>query len=159
MDIHYLGKYHQLKDYVQGSIFQFHYMYALPHPVKKCIVLYVRGLLYFVNPNLGPSSPDAPFWNIFHCLGVTKLFVMLLEKFHIRLLSSMTKSKLFPLLQHIFVDNVIESLSFIFSKEDYQDFKNYLYCYKMCDILLMKTISRALCAKDQILSWMFPHSC
>ena len=48
----------------QGSAFQFQCMYAPPHPVKKCVVLCVRGLLCFVDPTLGPSSPDAPFRNI-----------------------------------------------------------------------------------------------
>ena len=47
----------------QGSMFQFQCMYAPPHPVKKCVVLYVKGLLCFLNPSLGPSSPDAPFRN------------------------------------------------------------------------------------------------
>ena len=40
----------------QGSVFQFQCMYAPPHPVKKCVVLCVRGLLCFVDPSLGPSS-------------------------------------------------------------------------------------------------------
>ena len=48
----------------QGSPFQFQCMYAPPHPVRKCVVLCIRGLLCFVDPSLGPSSPDAPFRNI-----------------------------------------------------------------------------------------------
>ena len=71
--------------YFQGSVFQFQCMYAPPHPVKKCVVLCVRGLLCFVDPSLGPSSLDAPFRNIVQCLGVPKLFAMLLDKFHIGL--------------------------------------------------------------------------
>ena len=47
----------------QGSAFQFQCMYASPHPVKKCVVLCVKELLCYVNPSLGPTSPDAPFRN------------------------------------------------------------------------------------------------
>ena len=43
----------------QGSAFLFQCIYAPPHPVKKCVVLCVRGLLCFVDPSLGPTSSDA----------------------------------------------------------------------------------------------------
>ena len=46
---------------------------------------------------------------------------------------------------------VMKSLSFIFSRENYHDFRNYPSCYKMCDTLLIKTASRAMCTKNQIL--------
>ena len=101
----------------QGSAFQFQCMYAPPHPVKKCVVLCVRGLLCFVDPSLGPSSPDAPFRNIVLRPSVPKLFAMLLDKFHIGLWSSMTKLKLFPLLRHILPPAVMKTLSFIFSRK------------------------------------------
>ena len=100
--------------YFQGSAFRFQCMYAPPHPVKKCVVLYVRGLLCFVDPSFGPSSPDAPFRNIVLLPGVPKLFAMLLDKFHVGLWSSMTKLKLFPLLRHILSPAVMKTLSFNF---------------------------------------------
>ena len=137
--------------YFQGSAFQFQCMYAPPHPVKKCVVLSVRRLLYFVDPSLGPSSPDAPFRNIVQRPGVPKLFAMLLDKFHVGLWSSMTKLKLFPLLRHSLPLTVMKTLSFIFSKEDCCDFKNYLSCYKLCDTLFKKPASRVVCAKNQVL--------
>ena len=96
--------------YFQGNAFQVLCMYAPPHPVKKCVVLCVRGLLYFVDPSLGPSSPDAPFRNIVQRLWVPKLFAMLLNKFHVGLWSSITKLKLFPLLRHILPPTVMKTL-------------------------------------------------
>ena len=117
----------------QGSAFQFQCMYAPPHPVKKCVVLCIRGLLCYVDPSLGPTSPDAPFRNIVQRPGLLKLFSMLLDRFHVGLWSSMTKLKLFPLLRHILLLNVMKTLSFIFSREDCRDFKNYPACYKTCD--------------------------
>ena len=83
-------------------------MYAPPHPVKKCVVLCVRGLLCYVDPSLGPTSPDAPFRNIVQRPGLSKLFSMLLDRFHVGLWSSMTKLKLFPLLRHILPPNVMK---------------------------------------------------
>ena len=136
----------------QGNTFQFQCMYAPPHLVKKCVVLYVKGLLCFVDPSLGPTSPDAPFRNILQRPGVPTLFAMLLDKFHVRLWSSMTKLKLFPLLRHILLPAVMKTLLFIFSREDCRDFKNYPLCYKMCDTLLKKPASRMVCAENQILS-------
>ena len=132
----------------QGSAFQFQCMYAPPHPVKKCVVLCVRGLLYFMDPSLGPSSSNAPFQNIVLCLGVPKLFAMLLDKFHVGLWSSMTKLKLFPLLRHILSPAVMKTLSFIFSREGCRDFKNYPSYYKMCDTLFRKPASRVVCAEN-----------
>ena len=126
-------------------------MYAPSHPVKKCVVLCVRGLFCFVDPSLGPSSPEAPFRSIVQCPGVPKLFAMLLDKFHVGLWSSMTKLKLFPLLRHILLPAVMKSLSFIFSREDCRDFKNYLLCYKMYDTLFRKPASRMVCAENQVL--------
>ena len=126
-------------------------MYAPPHPVKKCVVLCVRGLLCFVDPSLGLSSPDAPFRNIVLRPGVPKLFALLLDKFYVGLWSSITKLKLFPLLQHILPPAVMKTLSFIFSREDCSDFKNYLSCYKMCDTLFRKPTSRVVCAENQVL--------
>ena len=137
--------------YFQGSAFQFQCMYAPLHPVKKCVVLCVRGLLCFVDPSLGTSSPDAPFRNIVQHLGVPKLFAMLLDKFHVRLWSSITKLQLFPLLRHILPPAVMKTLLFIFSREDCHDFKNYPSCYKMCDILFRKLASRVVCAENQVL--------
>ena len=135
----------------QGSAFQFQCMYAPPHPVKKCVVLCVRGLLYFVDPSLSPTSLDAPFRNIVQCPGLSKLFSMLLDRFHIRLWSSMTKLKLLPLLRHILPPNVMKTLSFIFSRKDCRDFKNYPACYKTCDALFRKPASRVVCVENQIL--------
>ena len=127
--------------YFQGSAFQFQCMYAPPHLVKKCVVFCVKGLLCFVDPSLGPSSPDAPFRNIVLRPSVPKLFAMLLDKFHVGLWFSMTKLKLFPLLRHILPPAVMKTLSFIFSREDCRDFKNYPSCYKMCDTLFRKPAS------------------
>ena len=110
---------------IQGNSFQFQCIYASPHLVKKCVVLCIKGSLYFVDPSLGPTFPNAPFRNIVQRPGVPKLFTMLLDKFHIRLWSSLTKLKLFPLLQHIFPAAVMKTLSFIFSRENCHDFKNY----------------------------------
>ena len=132
-------------------MFQFQCMYAPPHPVKKCVVLCVRGLLCYVDPSLGPTSPDAPFRNIVHRPGLSKLFSMLLDRFHVGLWSSMTKLKLFPLLRHILPPNVMKTLSFIFSREDCRDFKNYPACYKTCDALFRKPASRVVCVENQIL--------
>ena len=126
-------------------------MYAAPHSVKKCVVLCVQGLLCFVDPSLSPSSPDAPFRNIVQRLGVPKLFAMLLDKFHIGLWSSMTKLKLFPLLRLILPPAVMKTLSFIFSRKDCLDFKNYPSYYKMCDNLFRKLASKVVCAENQIL--------
>ena len=100
--------------YFQGSAFQFQCMYAPPHPVKKCVVLCVRGFLCFVDPSDGPSSSDTPFRNIVLRPGVPKLFAMLLDKFHVGLWSSMTKLKLFPFLRHILPLAVMKTLSFVF---------------------------------------------
>ena len=137
--------------YFQGSAFQFQCIYVPPHPVKKCVVLCVKGLLCFVDPSLGPSSPDAPFRNIFQCPGLPKLFAMLLDKFHVGLWSSMTKLKLFPLLRHILPPTIMKTLLFIFSREDYRDFKNYLSYYKMCGTLFRKPASRVVCVENQVL--------
>ena len=65
--------------------------------------------------------------------------------------SSMTKLKLFPLLRHILPPNVMKTLSFIFSREDCRDFKNYPACYKTCDALFRKPASRVVCVENQIL--------
>ena len=135
----------------QGSAFQFRCLYAPPHPVKKCVVLCVRGLLCFVDPSLGPTSPNAPFRNIVQHPSVSKLFAMLLNKFHIGLWFSMTKLKLIPLLRHIFPPAVMKTLSFIFSREDCHYFKNYSLYYKMCDTLFRKLASRVVCTENQIL--------
>ena len=126
-------------------------MYAPPHLIKKCVILCIRGLLYFVNSSVRPTSPDAPFQNIIQHPGVTKVFLMVLQKFHVGLWSSMTKLKLFPLLRHILSAAILNSLSFIFSKEECHDFMKYPLCYKMCDTLFQNTTSRAVCAKNQIL--------
>ena len=99
---------------------------------------------------LGPTSPDAPFRNIVQCPGLSKLFTMLLDKFHIGLWPSMTKLKLFPLLRHILPFDVMKTLSFIFSREDCRDFKNYPACYKTCNALFRKLASRVVCAENQI---------
>ena len=45
----------------------------------------------------------------------------------------------------------MKTLSFIFSREDCRDFKNYLSCYKMCDTLFKKPASRVVCAENQVL--------
>ena len=140
--------------HVQGSAFQFQYMYAPPHPVKKCVVLCVRGLLCHVDPSIGPNSPDAPFRNIFQRPGVTKLFMMLLEKFHIGLWSSMTELKLIPLLWHILPTAAMKCLSFIFSREDCHDYKKYPSYHKMYDTLLRKTASRGYVRRIKSFSWM-----
>ena len=63
----------------------------------------------------------------------------------------MTKLNLFPLLRHILPLAVMKTLLFIFSKEDYRDFKNYLSCYKMCDTLFRKPASRVVCGENQVL--------
>ena len=63
----------------------------------------------------------------------------------------MTKLKLFPLLRHILPPNVMKTLSFIFSREDCRDFKNYPACYKTCDALFRKPASRVVCVENQIL--------
>ena len=126
-------------------------MYSPPHLVKKCVVLYIRELLCYVDPSVGPISPDTPFQNIVQHPDVTKLFTMLLEKFHIGLWSSMTKLKLFLLLWHILLAAVMTSLSFIFSREDCHDFKKYPSCHKMYDTLFRKTASRVACSENQIL--------
>ena len=132
-------------------MFQFQCMYAPPHPVKKCVVLCVRELLCYVDPSLGPTSPNVPFRNIVQRPDLSKLFAMLLDRFHVGLWSSMTKLKLFPLLRHILPPNVMKTLSFIFSREDCHDFKNYPACYKTCDALFRKPASRVLCVENQIL--------
>ena len=97
--------------------------------------------------------PDGPFQNIVQCPDVTKLFMMLLEKFHIGLWtrSSMTELKLIPLLRHILSATVMKHLFFIFSREDYHDYKKYPSCHKMYDTLLRKIASRAVCLENQIL--------
>ena len=76
---------------------------------------------------------------------------MLLDKFHVGLWSSMMKFKLFPLLRHILPPAVMKTLSFIFSREDCHDFKNYPSCYKICDTLFKKSTSRLVCGENQIL--------
>ena len=76
---------------------------------------------------------------------------MLPNKFHVGLWSSMTKLKLFPFLQHIHLAAIMKTLSFIFSREDCRDFKNYPLCYKMCDTFFRKPISRVVCAENLIL--------
>ena len=136
---------------VQGNAFQIQCMYAPPYPVKKYMVLCIKGLLCFKDPSFGPTSPDIPFRNIVQRPGVPKLFTMLLDKFHVGLWSSMTKLKLFPLLQHILLATIMKTLSFNFSREDCCDFKNYPLYYKMCDTLFMKLASRVVCTENQIL--------
>lgn len=137
--------------FIQGSAFHFQYLYGPPHPVKKCVIFSVRGLLCFEDPRSIPSSPDAPFRNIVQRPRVKKLFAVLFEKFHVGLWSSLTRSMLFPLLRHILPVGIMESLSFIFSREACRDFAKYPWCYKMCDTLFKKTVSKAVCMKDQIL--------
>ena len=136
---------------VQGSAFHFQCMYAPPHPVKKCVVLCVRGLLCHVDLSVGPVSPNAPYQNVVQRPGVTKLFMMLLQKFHIGLYSSMTELKLIPLLWYIFPAAFMKRLYFIFSKKDCHDYKKYPSCHKMYNTLLRKTASRAVCSENQIL--------
>ena len=126
-------------------------MYAPPHAVKKCVVLCVMRLLYFVNPSLYLTSPNTPFRNIVQCLSVTKFFTMFLEKFLIEVWSFMRKLKLFPFLWHSLPAPTIKSLSFIFSRKDCHDFRNYHSCYKMYDTFLTKTTSKAVCEENQIL--------
>ena len=63
----------------------------------------------------------------------------------------MTKLKLYPLLRHILPAAIMKSLSFIFSREDYHDFKKYPSCYKMYDTLFRKTASTVVCSENQIL--------
>ena len=104
-----------------------------------------------MEPSLGTSSPDAPFRNIVQRPGVPKLFTMVLDKFHVGLWSSMTKSKLFPLLRHILPPVVMKTLSFIFSRENCRDFKNYSSCYKICDTLFRKPTSRVVGTENQVL--------
>ena len=104
-----------------------------------------------MDPSISHVSPEAPFWNIVQHPGVTKLFMMLLEKFYIGLWSSMTELKLIPLLRNILPAAVMKRLSFIFSREDCHDFKKYLSCHKMYDTVLRKTASRAVCSENQIL--------
>ena len=114
--------------------------------VHVCIVLYIKGFAL-----LGSTSLDTPFGNIVQYLDVTKFFMMLLEKFYIGLWSSKTKLKLFPPLRHILLIAVMKSMSFIFSREECHDYRNYPLCYKMCDTHFKKTVSRAMCAEKQIL--------
>ena len=45
----------------------------------------------------------------------------------------------------------MKTLSFIFSREDCLDFKNYPSCYKMCDTVFRKPASRVVCAENQVL--------
>ena len=104
-----------------------------------------------MDPSLGPSSPDASLRNIVQHPSVPKLFAMLLDKFHFGLWSSITKLKLFPLLRHILLPVVMKTLSFIFSREDCRDFKNYPSCYKMCDTLFKKPTSQVVWTENQIL--------
>ena len=120
-------------------------------PSKEVSGSLSQGLLYFVDPSLGPTSPDAPFRNIVQRPGVPKLFTMLLDKFHIGLWSFMTKLKLFPLLRHILLSTFMKTFSFIFSREDCSDFKNYPSCCKMCNTLFRMPASRVVCAENQIL--------
>ena len=136
---------------VQGSAFHFQCMYAPPHSVKKCVVLCVRGLLCHVDPSFPSNSSDAPFQNIVQCPSVTKLFMMLLEKFHIGIWSSMTELKLIPLLQHILPPAVMKRLSFILARKDCHDYKKNLSCFRMYDKLLRKIASRAVCSENHIL--------
>ena len=82
---------------------------------------------------------------------MTKLFAMLFEKCHAGLWSSMTKLRLFPLLLNILRAAIMKNLSFVFSREDCHDFRSYLMCYKLCDILFKKPTSKAVCAANQIL--------
>ena len=126
-------------------------MYAPPHLVKKCVVLCIRGLFCFVDPSLGPTSLMPLSGTLSRAPGVPKLFSMLLDKFHVGLWSSRTKLKLFPLLRHILPASIMKTLSFIFSREDCCDFKNYSMCYKMCDSLFKKPTSRVVCTENQIL--------
>ena len=63
----------------------------------------------------------------------------------------MTKLKLFPLLRHILPSIVMKTLSFIFSREECRDFKNYPSCYKMCNTLFRKLASRVVCGENQVL--------
>ena len=104
-----------------------------------------------MDPSVNPVSPDALFWNIIQQSGVTKLFMMLLEKFHIGLWSSMTELKLILLLWHILLATVMKHLSFIFSREDCHNFQKYPSCHKMYDTLFRKTASKAICSENQIL--------
>ena len=136
---------------VQGSAFHFECMYAPPYLVKKCVVLCVRGLLCHVYPSVPSNSSDAPFQNIVQRPDVTKVFMMLLEKFHIGIWSSMTELKLIPLLRHILLPAIMKRLSFILARKDYHDYKKYPSCYKMYDTLLRKTASRAVCSENRIL--------
>ena len=46
---------------------------------------------------------------------------------------------------------VMKTLSFIFSRKDCRDFKNYPSYYKMCDIVFKKPASRVVCIENQIL--------
>ena len=103
-----------------------------------------------MDPSLGSTSPDIPFRNIVQCPGVPKLFTMLFDKFHVGLWSSMTKLKLIPLLQHILSAAIMKTFSFIFSRKDCCDFKNYPSYYKMCDTFFRKSASRVVCAENQI---------
>ena len=104
-----------------------------------------------MDPSVSLNSPDTPFQNIVQRPDVMKLFMMILEKFHIGLWSSTTELKLISLLRHILPAAIMKRESFIFFREDCHNYKKYPSYHNMYDTLLRKTSSRAVCSENQIL--------
>lgn len=103
-----------------------------------------------MNPDI-PTGHWNPHGNIVKRPGVKKLFEMLLSQFHVAIWSKMPCQKLRPLLAHILQEEVIQRLSFIFSREDLDQKEKFPWSYKMSSIVCSKMRSRDVCKPNQVL--------
>jgi hypothetical protein len=129
----------------------FECIYLQPHPISNCLVLYVKGLLYYENPKDVWNTPRNPYGNIVCHIGMKKLFTMLLKQFHVELRSSMPTKKLTLLLQYILPKLVYEIMSFIFSREVCQVYKEHPCSYKILPTLFLRSSFKGVCIKDHVL--------
>jgi len=58
-----------------------------PHPIKKCVVLCVTGLLCYIDPSFQLHHWNA-HRNVIKHPGLLKLFRMLLDRFHVGLFAT-----------------------------------------------------------------------
>lgn len=117
---------------------------------KKCIILSVSGLLCYISPNI-PTDRWNAHRNVIKRPGVTKLFAMLLERFHVGLWCTMPMRDLKPLLSYILPSGVIDRLSFVYGREFCDRPMNFPWCYKLLKTLYCKRRSREVCRPDQLL--------
>jgi len=132
--------FHALIFYVHGD-FYIYVEFTQLHYNKKCVLLYVTGLLRY-NQNVQPYSWNG-HQNVVKDRGLIKLFGMLLQKFHVGLWSKTPMQNLMPLLEYLLPKDMIYKISFIFGRE---------YCEGNSE-LISKTICINICKSILNVNW------